>query len=428
MLGRMLIRELLHRKLNFGLGCLAVAVAVGSLVGASILLGVHDAHTQKILKRLETETGQKMAALEDEIRKAMLKLSFSLVILPKGQNLRDWHTEDYASEYMPEDYVTRLANSGIITVRHFLPSLQQKIKWPETQRTIILVGTRGEVPSPHLNPVKPLIQPVPEGAIVLGHELHESLGIKVGDTITLMGRQFVAHKCHEARGSKDDITAWISLREAQELFDKQGLINAILALECLCAGTNPLPIIREEIARILPGTQVIEIGTKALARMEARWRVGQESKAAAERERLGRARLRAERERFAAILVPLLMAACALWLAILGFADARNRRREIGILGAIGFRSRQVFSLFLCKPLAMGVVGGILGCFAGILLGRQLAAALGEQIERALGAEGTIVGLCLSAIGIAAILSALAGWIPAMLAAYRDPAEALREG
>ena len=64
-----------------------------------------------------------MAKLKDDTRKAMLKLGFNVVILPKDQNLSDWYADDYASKYMPEEYVTKLANSRVVTVRHFLPSL-----------------------------------------------------------------------------------------------------------------------------------------------------------------------------------------------------------------------------------------------------------------------------------------------------------------
>ncbi|MHC4558662.1 MAG: hypothetical protein ACYS80_15330, partial [Planctomycetota bacterium] len=143
-------REILHRKLNFALAVLSVMVASASFIGSVALLQIHQACLV-----------QEMDKLKDDTRKAMLKLGFNVVILPKDQNLADWYVDDYASKYMPEEYVHRLSNSGVITVRHFLPSLQQKIDWPERKRKIILVGTRGEVPNLHKNPVKPMAQPVP---------------------------------------------------------------------------------------------------------------------------------------------------------------------------------------------------------------------------------------------------------------------------
>ncbi|MHC4244593.1 MAG: hypothetical protein ACYSU4_19460, partial [Planctomycetota bacterium] len=143
---RLVFSEILHRRMNFALGVLSVMVASASFIGSVTLLNIHDLRTSQILQDKQDELADRMAELTDVTRKAMLKLGFNVVILPKDQNLADWYADDYASKYMPEDYVHRLADSGIVTVRHFLPSIQQKIEWPERKRKIILVGTRGEVP------------------------------------------------------------------------------------------------------------------------------------------------------------------------------------------------------------------------------------------------------------------------------------------
>ncbi|UCC98981.1 MAG: ABC transporter permease, partial [Phycisphaerales bacterium] len=371
----LLIREILHRKLNFALGVLSVVVASGSLVGAVTLLRIHDVHTNQLLEDKQAALAEQMARLKDDTRKAMLKLGFNVVILPKDQNLNDWYADDYASKYMPEEYVDRLANSGVVTVRHFLPSLQQKIEWPEHKRKIILVGARGEVPNLHKSPVKPMVQPVPPGTISLGYELHRSLDMKEGDTVELMGRTFTVHACHKERGNKDDITAWIYLAEAQELLDKPEKINAILALECLCVGEEGLPLIRAEIAKVLPGTQVIERGSEAIARAEARTKVEEQARASVQQEKDARENLRAVRERFASILTPVVVTACAIWIAILGFTNVRARREEIGVLRALGVHSRAILVMFLSRHVLVGALGGALGFVAGILSAACFGAA-----------------------------------------------------
>jgi putative ABC transport system permease protein len=423
----LLIREILHRKLNFALAVLSVMVASGSLIGSIALLRIHDVHTDQILEQKEAELQQSTAQLNDETRKAMLKLGFNVVILPKDQNLSDWYAEDYASKYMPEEYVHRLADSGIVTVRHFLPSLQQKIEWPEQKRKIILVGARDEVPNLHKSPVKPMVEPVPPGTITLGYELHRSLDINVGDKVALMGKEFTVHACHKERGNKDDITAWIYLAEAQELLDKPGQINAILALECLCVGEEALPKIRKEIAGILPGTQVIERGSRALARAEARNKVAEQGRMLIEKEKRDREGLRAVRERLASILTPVVVTACAVWIAVLGLTNVRARREEIGILRAIGVCSRHILVMFMSRHVLVGALGGAIGFAAGGLSAAYFSAAR----------EGTHIGitdmdlswiglLVLSVVG-AAVLAVIAGWIPTMIATRQDPADVLRE-
>jgi putative ABC transport system permease protein len=400
----LLIREIMHRKINFALAVFSVMVASALFIGSGALLEIHQRYLT-----------QEMAQLKDDTRKAMLKLGFNIVILPKDQNLGDWYADDYASKYMPEDYVHKLADSGIVTVRHFLPSLQQKIEWSEYKRKIILVGARGEVPNLHKNPVKPMVQPVPPGTISLGYELHRSLEMKVGDTVELMGRKFTVHACHEERGNKDDITAWIYLAEAQELLDKEGKINAILALECLCT-TDALPKIRQEISGILADTQVIERGSRAIARAEARNKVEEQARITIGNE-----------ERLTSILRPVVLMACAIWIAVLGFTNVRARRVEIGIFRAIGIGSRQILILFLSRHLLLGAMGGALGFGAGVLSAVYFVAVREGVRVHAIETDISWAGLLLVSVAGAATLSLIAGWIPALLATRQDPADVLRE-
>lgn len=412
--------------MNFALSVLSVLVASASFIGSVTLLRIHDLRTDRILQQKQDELAKRMAELTDDMRKAMLKLGFNIVILPKDQNLADWYSDDYASKYMPEDYAHRLADSGIVTVRHILPSLQQKIEWPERKRKIILMGTRGEVPDLHKNSKKPLVQPVPPGTISLGYELHRSLDANVADMVKLMGKEFTIHACYEERGNKDDITAWIYLAEAQELLDKKGLVNAILALECLCI-PDALPIIRKEISAILPGTQVIERGSQALARAEARTKVEKESGVAIEKEKLGRQHLRTVRERLASILTPVIVTACAVWVALLGFTNVRARREEIGILRALGVSARGILAMFLSRHILVGVLGGALGFCAGVLAAVYFSAALEGTWIWITGTDLSAAGLLVLSVGGAAALAVIAGWIPTMIATRQDPAEVLRE-
>lgn len=424
---RLVFSEILHRRMNFALGVLSVMVASASFIGSVTLLNIHDLRTNQILQEKQDELADRMSELTDVTRKAMLKLGFNVVILPKDQNLADWYSDDYASKYMPEDYVHRLADSGIVTVRHFLPSLQQKIEWPERKRKIILVGTRGEVPNLHKSLVKPMVEPVPPGTISLGYELHRSMDIKVGDKVNLMERQFTVHACHEERGNKDDITAWIYLSQAQEMLDKQGLINAILALECMCAGTDALPVIRKEIAAILPGTQVIERGSRALARAEARKKVQQEAKVAIEEEKLGRQNLRFVRERLASILTPVIVLACAVWIVLLGFTNVRARREEIGVLRTLGVSAKGILIMFLSRHIMVGVLGGAFGFFAGVLAAVYFGSALENTQINITEMDFSLAGLFVLSVGGAAVLAVIAGWIPTLTAIRQDPAEVLRE-
>ncbi len=419
---RLVVKEVLHRKLNFGLGLLSVVIAVACLVGALTILRAHDIRTDQIIALKESETREEMRKLEDDYRKIMKKLGFNVLILPEDQNLGDLYAEDYASKYMPEEYVERLAGSDIMSIRHLLPILQQKLKWPERRRTIILIGTRGEVPLLYRDPKKPILVAVPPGTMVVGYELHRSMNLSVGDKVKLLGRTFTVGKCNPEKGNKDDITIWIDLKEAQELLNKKGKINGILALECFCPGDR-LGQIRNDISRILPHTQVIELSTKAVARAEARERAAVAAREAIEAEKENRARLRSEREGFAAVLVPLVIVASAVWIGFLFFANVRDRSSEIGILRALGMQSDVILLIFLVKAMLIGLLGALVGYVVGFTVG-----ALWGDISLEAQIPVTLFDpvLLLLVLFLSPLLSGLASWIPAMMAAQQDPAVVLR--
>ena len=107
-LGRLILREIFYRKLNFILGVLSVLVAVGSLVAVLQLLDQHDQRTEAILQdvrgktetrlaeeRKQTET--RLAKLEDDYRKIGVGMGFNMLILPKDQNLADLYADDGAT-------------------------------------------------------------------------------------------------------------------------------------------------------------------------------------------------------------------------------------------------------------------------------------------------------------------------------------------
>jgi len=422
-LGRLVVKEILHRKLNSAMALVSVTAAVASLVGALTVLRAHDLRTNEIIARKEAEVQEMMRKMEDDYRKIMKKLGFNLLIIPREQKLDDFYAEQYASKYMPEEYVDRLVESRIMSIRHLLPSLQQKLKWPERERTIILMGVRGEVPLPYRTPREPMVQPVPPGTMVVGYELHRSLGLSVGDRVKLLGREFTVSRLHPERGNKDDITVWINLAEAQELLGKKGKINAILALECFCFGSR-LAEIRQEITRILPDTQVIELATEVLVRAEARERAARTAREALEAEKKNRAEHRAEIEAFASVLVPLVVVVCALWIGLLAFGNVRQRRPEIGILHAIGVCSRDILLIFLARAMLMGFVGAIVGYFVGLVAGGVWGKLPAGGAWRAAFFD---LRLFLAVLVLAPLLAAFASWIPAMMAAQQDPAVVLRE-
>ena len=393
-LWRLITREIAHYKLTFALGLISIIAAVGVLVAELTLLDAHDLQTRRILAEKEQKTREEMRRMEDDYRIIMKNMGFNLLILPKGQRLDNFYSDGYASKFMPEEYVEKLSNSRIMTIRHLLPSLEQKILWPEqSNRTIILIGTRGEVPFLHRDPKEPILVAVPTGSIVLGYEIWNSLELKTGDTVRLLGADFQVSTCHSQRGSKDDITVWIDLKKAQQLLNRENEINAILALKCLCVGSD-LVSIRKDISRILPGVQIIEFENKVVAREKARNRAKAAADSALAAEKKYRSTIRREKEAFASWLIPLIFVGSTALIGLIFLNNVRERKYEVGILRAIGLRSRQIVVIFLAKAFMMG----LFGAFAGYVV-----------------------------LVTAPFLSCAASWIPAVIASQQDPAVILKE-
>lgn len=398
------------------------------------LLGAYDLRTSKMLTRMNEESSdmeakfaKEMKAYEDDVRKTMKGLGFNIFIFPEGQELSEVYAEGFASKTMPESYAGTLAESKIVTVNHLLPSLTRKLKWPERERTVILIGIRGEVPIAHRDPKKPLIDPVQKGQIVLGHELHRSLDLKEGNATVFMGREFIVEKCHAERGTKDDITIWMHLGECQELLKEEGRINAIKALECNCATIDRLGEIRREIAGILPGTKVIETESKALARAEARNKAKKHSQRAIASKKAEAIKLQADRDqlrfedkqKYTALLTVVILGSMA-WVSFLAFANSRDRQAEIGILRAMGISTGSILGALMGRAFLVGLFGAGLTLLFAFLLADILKDSLHGFDLRSLRGDIPLILLSVP------VLSCAASWLPALQAANRDPATILR--
>ena len=409
---KLAFQEIIRRKMNFLLGLLSITLAAAIISHSLVSLATHDLRTEEIISNKEEETRIRMAKLEDDYRIIMKKMGFNLLIVPEDQNLADLYADDFASSFMPESYVETLATCGQVSIRHLLPSIQKKMEWTEYRRTVILTGTRGEVPLAHADPKEPMQNPVAPGEIILGYELHRSLDLEAGDSIKFNGSNFTVSECYSERGNKDDITVWIELAAAQKMLNKPGEINAILALKCMCA-PDQLADLRQEIGSILPGTTLIEKGSRIITRAEARRRAKAEALAAIASEKNARLQLRSEMEQFNAVLLPVVLAGCGLLIAFLFWTNVRERKSEIGILRAIGVDTKKIMSLFVFRALIMGLTGGIAGLAAGALAGSGFFM------------PGHI--LFLQVVGTAVFLALAGAWIPSYAGISRDPAQVLME-
>jgi macrolide transport system ATP-binding/permease protein len=129
------------------------------------------------------------------------------------------------------------------------------------------------------------------------------------------------------------------------------------------------------------------------------------------------------------------LALVALLLALLGIANTMytavlERTKEIGVLKALGARSRDVLLLFVAEAAGIGLAGGLIGAMVAVGLGRLGNAAV-DRLTQSVSNTGfdvfrTDFAVVLLAVLLAVLLSTATGLLPALRAARQDPARALR--
>ena len=424
---QLVLREIAYRKGDFLLGVLAVTAAVACLVASATLLRGHGAWSDALADHYREDTLALMRTAEDDYRQITVDMGYNVLVLNKAQDMAAYLDQGYATESMPEDYVAKLAGSKLVTIRHLVPTLQQRILWKERGgMPVILLGTRSEYPLAFADTKKPIVEAVEKGAMRIGRVIHDKLGINAGDMVTLLGKSFNVAQVNQLQGNEDDISVWIHLEDAQALLNRPNEINAIMALSCHCADQS-LPMLQKEIGGILPDTQVIQLASKAAARGKTRDRATALTMEASEAQQSQEAALRRERESLAAWLVPLAMAGAGLWIGFLMLGNVRARRDEIGILRALGYGTGSIMGLFLARAAVMGILGAVAGVLGGFFTGGLWGRADGIPGE-VLALFPAAPGLALPVLLAAPLLACAATWLPAVIAAKQDPAEVLRDG
>ena len=109
------------------------------------------------------------------------------------------------------------------------------------------------------------------------------------------------------------------------------------------------------------------------------------------------------------------------------FTSVYERRREIGIMKAVGARNNSILTLFVLESGLLGFFGGVVGIILGIFF-TKVVELLGAQLF----GDGVLVAqfqlpVILGALAFSTFVGILSGVIPAKQAASIPPVEALRK-
>lgn len=103
-----------------------------------------------------------------------------------------------------------------------------------------------------------------------------------------------------------------------------------------------------------------------------------------------------------------------------------ERRKEIGIMKAIGAKNSDIFYQFFFEAGLLGLIGGIIGIVMGLGLGAIGINAINNFTGSTVAPQISFTLIIFSLLG-SFLIGSVAGVIPAIRAAHQNPVEALRE-
>ncbi len=254
------------------------------------------------------------------------------------------------------------------------------------------------------------LEPGDRGKAVVGSDLVNKLGARVGNTIEVRGREFEVVGILEKTFSIPDNTVYMSLADAQEIYydSMPDFIKGGVDKNNLATGGTIYPA-----AGVDPDALADEI-TSRYDNMEA----------------VGPQKFQDNIANTTRIFTMIVYGVALISLIVGGLSvintmtmSVFERTREIGIRKAMGASDWRIIRQFLGESATIGFLGGVLGLAAGALMTFLLNKA-GE-------ASGTQVflltlRLVIGSLVFAVVLGVLSGLYPAWHAARLNPVQALR--
>jgi putative ABC transport system permease protein len=248
------------------------------------------------------------------------------------------------------------------------------------------------------------------GMVVVGCDLVDKLGAKVGDTVTIRGQKFTVVGILDKTLTAPDTEVFMTLADAQRMYLQD-------VPEILRNQVEQSDLVTSFIVYPTPGTDAEELAARineTVAGVTATGPSGfQEQIASA----MGI---------FNAILYGI--AIIALFVGGLSVVNTmtmsvNERTREIGVRKAIGASDGQIVGQFLTESGFIGLIGGVSGLFLG-----WLAATVTDLLLESRNLDLFLVTprLAIGSVAFAVLLGLVSGLYPSFHAARLQPVLALR--
>jgi putative ABC transport system permease protein len=311
----------------------------------------------------------------------MKNLGHNLLILPVDADALAFHT--CSDQQIPFDESTcrEMARHRKLASKYYANVLQARIRVRGIDA--VLTGMEPILRGDETPEKSHLFDVIPPDAALLGAEIAGELKLGEGDSLSVLGRPFSVSRVHPPRGTIDDYRVWVNLAVCQELLEREGEANAILAFLCMEGKSlnGVLAAQREAFDKLFPDFRVIPkmdiLQGRHLARMTT--------------------------NRYLQYLLLLVLGITVLLIVVTGLQEVAERRHEIGILLAMGAGYAYIILLYVAKILAVVLVSSLAGFLIGSGLSQELLAPVLVSATRPVAIvwsqlPGTMALTCLVAL------------------------------
>ena len=332
-------------------------------------------------------------------------LGANMVVIPAELDLFAYFSADpelLSGASIPESHFFRLFEARVEGVEGIDPRLIIPLRIGEGR--VVLTGI---LPDKMLRPevkavgeqdpwkVLTLLSPESNGA-VLGAELKGILNKEVGSTMRVSGREIKVLGILPQQGTIDDLRIYVHLRSLQKQFERPSSLNEI---RILYTGNEIPDKVASGIEGILENTRVVTHRRMARKQIQTMGSIS----------------------RYALMLLAVILVLGCISMGNEMFHNAQARKREIGILMALGATTRTILVIFMLKAVFLAMIGGMLGYGIGTLVAVLLAPKL-LQIH-----VYPILSLIPWSVLMAVVFSVLSSMAPSWRASRMDPGEILQE-
>jgi len=370
---RLILHNVMRRKLRSVLTATAVAIAVGSVVS---LVGIAN-------------------GFKDSFMDFYQSADVDMVVTRSGSQRRLTSTLD-------ESLSERIR--VLPGVREVVPGLADVVSFSEAN--LFVVPVSGLLPETHVfehfhvTDGRPLLKSDLK-TVMLGIDLSETLNKPVGSVLEVVESEpFTVVGVFESSNVFENGSIVMPLSDLQVLMGRDGQISGVsISLE-EPGNPNVVQTLTDQIMALESGLSV----------------------------RTTREHVESLTEIQMAIAVAWLTSTVAIIIGTLGtlntmFMSIQERIKEIGILRALGWERRRVVLMILGESVTISCIGGIVGALAAILMVRLLT-----QVPAVNGLiQGRLDGFVIAqGIGVALLVGFFGGLLPAVSASRMTPAEALQ--